>query len=68
MYIKEGLDHNILRAGIFLDEILFTGHDELCKSFSKEMRNEFEMQMFGEIKFIVGLQFQQMKDDIYITM
>ena len=31
------------------------------------MRKEFEMSMFGEIKFFVGLQNQQMKDGIYIT-
>ena len=31
------------------------------------MSKEFEMSMFGEIKFFVGLQIQQKKDGIYIT-
>ena len=31
------------------------------------MTKEFEMSMFGEIKFYVGLQIQQKKDGIYIT-
>ena len=31
------------------------------------MSKEFEMSMFGEIKFFVGLQIQVKKDDIYIT-
>ena len=31
------------------------------------MNKEFEMSMFGEIKFFVGLQIQQRKNDIYIT-
>ena len=31
------------------------------------MRKEFEMSIFGEIKFFVGLQVHQMKDGIYIT-
>ena len=31
------------------------------------MRKEFEISMFGEIKFFVGLQIQQSKNGIYIT-
>ena len=29
--------------------------------------NEFEMSMFGEIKFFVGLQINQLKNGTYIT-
>ena len=50
-----------------MDDSLFTGNDDLCKYFSMEMSKEFEMLMFGEIKFFVGLQIQQKKDGIYIT-
>ena len=31
------------------------------------MKQEFEMSMFGEIKFFLGLQVYQMKYGIYIT-
>ena len=31
------------------------------------MMNEFEMSMFGEIKFFVGLQINQLKNGTYIT-
>ena len=31
------------------------------------MNKEFEMSMFGEIKFFVGLQIRQNKNGIYIT-
>ena len=31
------------------------------------MSKQFEISMFGEIKFFVGLQIQQKKDGIYIT-
>ena len=31
------------------------------------MSKEFEMSMFGEIKFFVGFQIQQSKNGIYIT-
>ena len=43
------------------------GNDDLYKEFLEEMSKEFEMSMFGEIKFFVGLQIQQKKNGIYIT-
>ena len=58
MYIKEGLDKKIVLVEIFFDDTLFTRNDDLCKAFSEKMRKEFEMSMFGEIKFFVGLQIQ----------
>ena len=41
---------------IFVDDIIFGDQDTLCKSCANEMKKEFEMSMFGEIKFFVGLQ------------
>ncbi len=67
LYIKEGPDNKIVLAEIFLDDTLFTGNDDLCKEFLEQMNKEFEMSMFGEIKFFVGLQIQQSKNGIYIT-
>ena len=61
LYIKEGLDKNIVLENIFT---LFTGNDDLCKEFLEKMNKEFEMSMFGEIKFFVGLQIQQKKNGI----
>ena len=52
---------------IFVENIIFVGQDNLWKTFSKEMMDEFEMSMFGEIKFFVGLQINQMKHGIFIT-
>ena len=40
---------------IFVDDNVFTRNDDLCNAFAKEMSKEFEMSMFGEIKFFVGL-------------
>ena len=56
LYIKQGQDNKIVLAEIFVDDTLFTGNDDECKKFSKQMNKEFEMFMFGEIKFFVGLQ------------
>lgn len=52
---------------IFLGHTFFTGNDDLCKYFSEEISKEFEMSLFGEIKFFVGLQIQQKKDGVYIS-
>ena len=54
--IKEGPDKKIALADIFVDNTLFTKNDDLCKTFFVEMSKEFEMSMFGEINFFVGLQ------------
>ena len=67
MYIKEGPNGKILLAEIFVDDILFIGYDDLCKGFFEAMSKEFEISMFGEIKFFIGLKIQQMKNGIYIT-
>ena len=67
MYIKERPNNKIVLVEIFVDDTLFTGNDDLCKTFLEEMSNEFEMCMFGEIKFFVVLQIQQKKYGIYIT-
>ena len=56
LYIKEGLDNKIVLTEIFVDDTLFMGNDDKCKEFSELMNKEFEMSMFGEIEFFVGLQ------------
>lgn len=52
---------------IFVGDTLFTRNDDLCKVFLEKMNKEFEMSMFGEIKFFVRLQIEQNKNGIYIT-
>ena len=47
-----------------MDDIIFGGQDVMCQSFASEMKKEFEMSMFGEIKIFVGLQVYQMKKGI----
>ena len=65
LYIKQELDNKIVLTEIFMDDTLFIGNDDECEEFSKQMSKEFEMSMFGEIKFFVGLQIQQSKNGIF---
>ncbi|KAK2382406.1 putative mitochondrial protein [Trifolium repens] len=58
---------DILIIQIYVDDIMFgSTNASLCKSFSKLMQDEFEMSMMGELKFFLGIQINQGKDDTYI--
>ena len=52
LYIKLEKGEDILISKIFVDDIIFGGKDALCKDFVDQMKHE----LFGEIKFFVGLQ------------
>ena len=67
LYIKTNKGKDILLLEIFVDDIIFGGQDALCKDFANQMKLEFEMSMFVEIKLFVGLQVYQMKYGIYNT-
>ena len=67
LYMKIDEDKGILLSEIFVDDIILGGKDALCKDFANQMKQEFKMSMFGEIKFFVGLQIHQMKHEIFIT-
>ena len=66
LYMNTDEEKGILLSEIFVDDIIFGGQDALCKDFPNQMKKEFEMLMFGEIKFFVGLQVYQMKCGVYI--
>ena len=53
LYIKKGKGKGILLFKFFVDDIIFGGKDALYKDFANQMKHEFEMSMFGEIKLFV---------------
>ena len=55
LYIKEGLDKTIVLVEIFVDDTLFIGNDDLCKSFLEEMSKEFYLTKNGHIKLFIHL-------------
>ena len=67
LFIKK-TKNDLLIVQIYVDDIIFgaTNHC-LCKEFSKLMQGEFEMSMMGELKFFLGLQIKQCKDEISIN-
>ena len=53
MYLEIEKGKWILLFKFFVDDIIFGVQDHLYKAFANEMKKEFEMSMFGEIKFFV---------------
>ena len=67
LFIKRK-SHDILLVQIYVDDIIFRStNDSLCKEFSQDMQNEFEMSMMGELNFFLGLQIKQTKNGIFIS-
>ena len=67
MCIKSKKGKDILIYEIFVDDIIFGGKEVLSKDFADKTKHEFEMSMFGEIKFFVGFQVHKLKHGIFVT-
>jgi hypothetical protein len=55
LYIKV-TQYSILLIEFYVDDIIFgSDDDKLSQTFSKDMHNEFEMSLLGELSFFLGL-------------
>jgi hypothetical protein len=67
LYIKVS-QGNILLIEVYVDDIIFGSDDDrLSHKFAKDMHNEFEMSLLGEISFFLGLQIHQRNQGIFIS-
>jgi hypothetical protein len=67
LYIKVS-QGNILLIEVYVDDIIFGSDDDgLSQKFSKDMQNEFEMSLLGELSFFLGLQIRQRNQGIFIS-
>jgi hypothetical protein len=67
LYIKVSED-NILLIEVYVDDIIFVSDDDkLRHKFAKDMHNEFEMSLLGELSFFLGLQIHQSNQGIFIS-
>jgi hypothetical protein len=56
LYIKVTQD-SILLIEVYVDDIIFGSIDyRLSHKFAKDMQNEFEMSLLGELSLFLGLQ------------
>ena len=60
-------ENGLLIIIVFVDDIIFGGNNVASDKFLKDMKNEFEMSMIGEMKFSLGLQIIQNKEGIFIS-
>ena len=61
-------NHDLLIVQIYVDDIIFSTTNRcLCEEFFKLIQGEFEMSMMGELKFFLGLQIKQCKNEILIN-
>ena len=59
LYIKVTQD-NILLIEVYFDDIIFGSiNDRLSQKIAKDMQNEFEISLLGELSFFLGLQIRQ---------
>jgi hypothetical protein len=59
LYIKIS-EGNILLIEVYVDDIIFGSDDDrLRQKFAKDMQNEFEMSLLGELSFFLRLQIRQ---------
>jgi hypothetical protein len=67
LYIKVS-QGNILLIEVYVDDIIFGSDDDrLSQKFAKDMQNEFEMLLLGELSFFLGLQIHQRNQGIFIS-
>ena len=59
LYIKVNQD-SILLIEVYVDDIIFGSIDDrLSQKFAKDMQNEFEMSLLGELSLFIGLQIRK---------
>lgn len=60
-------EEKILVVSLYVDDLIFTGDDELlCAEFKSLMQKEFEMMDMGNMKFVLGVEVHQRSDGIHI--
>ena len=57
--IKVSQDSILLIEVYFIDIIFGSNDDRLSQKFAKDMHNEFEISLLGELSFFMGLLIRQ---------
>jgi hypothetical protein len=66
LYIKVDQGSMII-IEVYVDDIIFGSDDDrLSQNVAKDMHNEFEMFLLGELTFFSGLQISQLDEGIFI--
>jgi len=67
LYIKKK-GEDVMFIALFVYDLIFTGNNaEMIKAFKEVMKKEFEMTDLGLMKYFLGLEVIQGKDDIFVS-
>jgi len=67
LFTKTNTRGKILIISLYVDDLIFTGNDELMfAEFKNFMLREFDMIDLGRIRFFLGIEVLQRSDGIYI--
>jgi hypothetical protein len=67
IYIKVDQGSMII-IEVYVDDIIFGSDDDrLSHNFSKDIHNEFEMSLLGELNFFLGLHISHIDEGIFIS-
>ena len=67
LFIKRK-EEDIILVQVYVDDIIFSStNEELCETFVKIMKSEFEMSMMSELNYFLGLQVKQLQDGIFLS-
>jgi hypothetical protein len=67
LFVKTSSKGMILIVSIYVDDLIYTGDDDIMISrFKESMLREFDMSDLGVMRFFLGIEVLQTVDDIYI--
>ena len=68
MFIKKQGKEKVLYVSIYVDDLLFTGNNELLmENFKTSMKAEFEMTDLGKMRYFLGIEVVQNSTGIHIS-
>lgn len=68
LFVKTEGEGKILIVCIYVDDLVFTGNDNLMlEEFKASMKQEFEMSDLGRMKYFLGIEVLQTNGGVFIT-
>ena len=68
LFIKTNKEGKVLIVSLYVDDLIFTGNDELMFiEFKHSMKHEFDMTDLGKMRYFLGLEVLQKSDGVFIS-
>ena len=68
LFIKTNKEGKVLIVSLYVDDLIFTGNDELMFiEFKHSMKHEFDMTDLGKMRYFLSLEVFQKSDGVFIS-